>query len=114
MKTGIVSRYMLFEIHVINSGFPLSQVLDFDDFKDKILIAVIFHALGVSSVTRMHDIRFLRLGMQIFQVKDYDHVHAFSFHMYKNSQTTPVLRDSIHMDYKQYSCLSDVGEDSRF
>lgn len=50
MKTGIVSRYMLFEIHVINSGFPLSQVLDFDDFKDKILVAVMFHVLSMLTV----------------------------------------------------------------
>lgn len=28
----------------------------------------------------MHDIGFLRTGVQIFQMRDYDLVHAFSFH----------------------------------
>lgn len=28
----------------------------------------------------MHDIRFLRAGTQIFQKRDHDHVHTFSFH----------------------------------
>lgn len=96
---------------------------------------------------RVHEIRFLRAGIRIFQIKDHGYVHAFSFHgnktvkeflvrswsssdlqlrrgqgiclldqvpfknyMDKDSQRTPVLRDSILMDYTLQSDSSDVWE----